>query len=408
MSTIVNDKLARRNVGVLILAQGILGAQMPAIFTIGGLAGTQMAPNPCLATLPISCIVLGSMMAARPLSSLMQSYGRATGFAIGALGGFLGALLCAYGLYVDDFILFLCGSLLTGIYMSAQGFYRFAALERASDAFRPKAVSYVMAGGLIAAVIGPQIVKLTSDAYVVTFLGSYLAVMALNAVGVVLFWFLDLPKPKAKTAQDVPQKKIAEILRAKPVLIVAMICALVSYALMNLVMTSTPLAVVGCGFEKNDAANIVSAHVLAMFVPSFFTGHIIKRFGEVAVIAAGLVILLLAGVVALAGVTLENFYGALILLGVGWNFGFIGSTTLLASHHRADEQGAVQGMNDFVVFGGVTIASLASGGLMNCSGGSAEEGWVMVNAAMVPFLLLAAGALVYLARLRLNKVRDQA
>lgn len=406
MASIVNDKIALRNVGVLVLAQGILGAQMPAIFTIGGLAGKMMAPNPCLATLPISCIVLGSMLAARPLSSFMQHSGRAAGFAMGAMGGFFGAMLCAYALYINSFELFLAGSVLTGVYMSAQGFFRFAALDRASDAFKPKAVSYVMAGGLIAAIIGPQIVKITDDAYVVTFVGTYVAVMGLNFFGSVLFWFLDLPKPQAPKKSKSPDQKIGAIMRDRPVIVVAMICALVSYALMNLVMTSTPLAVVGCGFSKDDAANIVSAHVLAMYIPSFFTGHVIRRFGAVSVIAMGLVILLFAGVVALMGIALENFYIALILLGVGWNFGFIGSTTLLAKNHTPQEQGLVQGVNDFVVFGGVTMASLASGGLMNCSGGTAQDGWTMVNVAMVPFLLLAGAALVYLARLRLQEARS--
>jgi MFS family permease len=220
-----------------------------------------------------------------------------------------------------------------------------------------------------------------------------------------VFFFLDVPKPQVDPHASTVKRSIGEVLREKPVLIVAMICALVSFALMNLVMTSTPLAVVGCGFTKNDAANVVSAHVLAMYIPSFFTGHVIRRIGAVAVIALGLVILLCAGIVALMGVELENFYISLILLGVGWNFGFIGSTTLLAKNHSAQEQGLVQGVNDFVVFGGVTLASLASGGLMNCSGGAPQDGWSMVNLAMVPFLMLAAAALLYLARLRLKDAR---
>jgi MFS family permease len=172
---------------------------------------------------------------------------------------------------------------------------------------------------------------------------------------------------------------------------------MVSYALMNLVMTSTPLAVVGCGFEQNIAADVVSAHVLAMYVPSFFTGHLIARFGVRTIVALGLVILGAAGVVALQGVQLENFFIALILLGVGWNFGFIGATTMLAASHGPHERGRMQGMNDLIVFGGVTVASLSSGGLMNCSGGDAMVGWASVNLAMAPFLMLAGGALIWLA-----------
>lgn len=182
-----------------------------------------------------------------------------------------------------------------------------------------------------------------------------------------------------------------------PVIAVAVICAMVSYALMNLVMTSTPLAVVGCGYDKGNAADVVTSHVLAMYVPSFFTGHLIARFGVQKIVAAGLVILAAAGAVALQGVNLENFFIALILLGVGWNFGFIGATTMLAGAHNAQERGRMQGLNDLIVFGGVTFASLSSGGLMNCAGGSAQEGWTAVNLAMAPFLVLAGGALIWLA-----------
>jgi MFS family permease len=389
-------KRAKFNVIVLVLAQAILGSQMPMIFTIGGLAGQTLAPNPCYATLPISLIVLGSMVAANPLSMIMQRYGRSVGFFIGALGGALGGAVGAVGLYLQSFEVFLIGSFLTGTYMSAQGFYRFAAADTASEAFRPKAISYVMAGGLASALIGPQLVKVTAQSMVVPFMGTYLAIIVINVVGSVLFLALNIPKPKPRSANAPIGRRRWEIMKT-PTVAVAMICAMVSYALMNLVMTSTPLAVVGCGFEQNTAADIVSAHVLAMFVPSFFTGHLIARFGTTKIVAAGLFILACAGAVALHGVNVENFFLALILLGVGWNFGFIGATTMLASAHNPEEKGIVQGMNDFFVFGGVTMASLASGGLMNCSGGSAVEGWSAVNIAMVPFLTLAGSALIWLA-----------
>lgn len=387
---------AKFNVTVLVLAQAILGSQMPMIFTIGGLAGQTLAPNPCYATLPISLIVLGSMLAANPLSMIMQRYGRRTGFFVGALGGALGGAVGAYGLYLQSFEIFLLGSLLTGIYMSAQGFYRFAAADTASEAFRPKAISYVMAGGLASALIGPQLVKVTAQSMVVPFMGTYLAIIVINLLGSLLFLALNIPKPEPRDVNAPPGRSRWEIMKT-PTVAVAMICAMVSYALMNLVMTSTPLAVVGCGFEQNTAADIVSAHVLAMFIPSFFTGHLIARFGTTKIVAAGLFILACAGGVALNGVEIENFFLALILLGVGWNFGFIGATTMLAAAHNPEEKGIVQGMNDFFVFGGVTVASLSSGGLMNCSGGSPVEGWTAVNMAMAPFLLLAAGALIWLS-----------
>ncbi len=401
METLQSDSRAKRNVIVLALAQAILGAQMPMIFTIGGLAGQSLATNLCYATLPISLIVLGSMLTATPISWAMQRFGRRAGFFIGAAGGAAGGAVGALGLYLANFPIFLLGSLLTGIYMSAQGFYRFAAADTASDAYRPKAISYVMAGGLASAVIGPQLVKLTDgmfespDARVASFLGAYVAVVAINILGSLLFLFLDIPRPPVPE-EDAPKGRSRWELITTPRIAVAVICAMVSYALMNLVMTSTPLAVVGCGIEKDNAADIVTAHVLAMFLPSFFTGHLIARFGVEKIVAAGLVILAAAGAVALQGVRLENFFIALILLGIGWNFGFIGATSMLAGAHEPHERGRMQGLNDLLVFGGVTFASLASGGLMNCSGGSAQEGWSAVNIAMVPFLALAGAALIWL------------
>ena len=392
---LIDDGRARRNVTVLVLAQAILGAQMPMIFVVAGLAGGGLAANACFATLPISLIVIGSMLSATPVSAIMQRYGRRVGFLVGTTGGAIGGAVGAYGLYTASFPLFLFGSFLTGIYMSAQGFYRFAAADTASDEFRPKAISYVLAGGLMSAIIGPQLVKVTAEAMVVPFLGTYLAVIALNVTGSTLFLFLNIPKPPIPS-EDAPRGRTRLELLKTPRIAVAVICAMVSYALMNLVMTSTPLAVVGCGFGAGRAADVVTAHVLAMYAPSFFTGHLIARFGAERIMGAGIAILAAAGLVALQGVELPNFFVALVLLGLGWNFGFIGATSLLTSAHEPHERGRMQGLNDLLVFGGVTVASLASGGLMNCSGGDAQTGWTSVNLAMAPFLMLAAGALIWL------------
>jgi MFS family permease len=390
-----SDSSARRNVLVLVAAQAILGAQLPMIFTIAGLAGSSLAPNACWATLPITMMVIGSMLTATPISALMQRHGRRAGFFFGAAGGATGAAIGAYGLSSGSFTIFCIGALLSGIYMSANGFYRFAAVDTASDAFRPKAISWVMAGGLLSAIVGPQLVKVTADQMAVPFLGSYLAVIGLNLFGSLLFLALDTPRPRPPAADRPQGRSRTELLRT-PTILVAMICATVSYALMNLVMTSSPLAVVGCGFDKGSAADVVTAHVLAMYAPSFFTGHLIARFGTERIIALGLTILAAAGAVAMAGVQLENFFIALILLGLGWNFGFIGATTMLTNAQRPEERGRLQGLNDLVVFGGVTMASFSSGGLMNCSGGSVQAGWQMVNLAMLPFLVLAGGALIWL------------
>lgn len=402
MHTIPSDQSARRNVLVLILAQAVMGSQMPMIFILGGLAGQSLATNICFATLPITMIVLGSMLTSPFLSTIMQRYGRKTGFFIGAFGGALGAMVGSIGLYAGSFGIFLFGSLLTGIYMSAQGFYRFAAIDNASEAFRPKAISYVLAGGLLAAIIGPQLVKVTSHAMAVPYLATYLTVIGLNIGGSFVFLLLKTSKAQETNDNMGPIRSRKELLR-DPKIAVAMICGMVSYSLMNLMMTSTPLAVVGCGYGEDTAADVVSSHVLAMFLPSFITGHLIARFGVEKIIATGLIFLGISCCAALSGLAVSNFFAALTLLGLGWNFGFVGATTMLADAYRPRERGRVQGINDLLVFGSVTVASFASGGLMNCSGGSVLSGWIAVNLAMIPLISIATIALIWLSRQK-NKV----
>jgi MFS family permease len=384
----------RRNITLLVLCQAVLGAQMPLHFAVGGLAGQILASNKCWATLPISMTVLGSMITAPFLSNIMQKFGRKPGFLIGVIFSTLGSAFNAYALFVGSFALLLLGSLFIGVYMSAQGFYRFAAADTASDEFRPKAISYVMAGGLASAIIGPQLANLTQDSFAIQFVGAYLAIIVVNFIGTFFILALSIPKPKPAEEGASGGRSYAELLRS-PRIITAMICGMVSYALMNLVMTSTPLAVVGCGYSNVDSNNVVMAHVIGMFAPAFVTGHLIARFGSGRVIAAGLTILAAAGAVALSGVNLSNFFLALILLGIGWNFGFIGATAMLTAQSRPEEKGRVQGMNDFFIFGMVTLASVASGGLMNCSGSTAVQGWSAVNYAMIPFLALAGLTLIW-------------
>ncbi len=391
------DARARRNVRVLVIAQATLGAQMPVHFILGGLAGQTLALNKCFSTLPISMIIFASMATAPLMANMMQRRGRKLGFVLGALCGAFGAALCTAGLWFGSFWLFTLGALPTGVFMCTYGFYRFAAADGASPAYRPRAISSVMAAGLFAALLGPQIVKLTSDALApIPFAGAYAALIALNLVGALVFVFLDSPRP-APPAKDAPAARSRFDLLRTPRIAVAMIVGMVSYSLMNLVMTATPLAVVGCGFGTAQAADIVGAHVLAMFAPAFFTGHLITRFGVERIMTTGLLLLGTAGAIGLSGVELGNFYVALVLLGLGWNFGFIGATTMLTAAHSPEERGRVQGLNDACVFGMVGLASLASGGLMNCSGGTPYAGWIAVNLAMVPMLALAFGALIWLA-----------
>jgi MFS family permease len=391
-----DDSRARRNVVILALASAILGAQMPVHFVLGGLSGQILSPDKTLATLPISATVFCSMFAAPVIAMLMGRYGRRFGFMLGVMGGAVGAGLNAWALMQGSFMLLLIGSAFVGVYMAAQGQYRFAAADTASPAYRPKAISLVMAGGLAAAILGPQvIVPLFRDALApVPFAGAYLTIVVLNICAAPILLLLSIPRPRRRVRGEKAGRPMREIL-ATPRIRVAIICAMVSYALMNLVMTATPLAVVGCGFSPDMAGTVVMFHVLAMFAPSFFTGSLILRFGAERIVAAGLILLGLTAVVATAGVTEMHFFVALVLLGLGWNFGFIGATDMLTSSHMPEERAKVQGLNDFLVFGMVTVASLSSGALLN-GFDDVVTGWNAVNYAEAPFLVLAGAALVWL------------
>lgn len=386
----VDDKLAKRNVTVLVMAQTLFGAQMPMLIIFGGLAGAFLADNKALATLPVSLMMLMTMFMAQPISLFMGRYGRRAGFLVGISAGAVGGLLGAYALFEREFTLLLVSALFSGIYQSCHGFYRFAAADTASDDFKPRAISWVMAGGLGAALLGPELGARLHDYFPLTpFAGAYLVIAGLNILFAPLLLFLAIPRqPKTTTTQkaDTP---LLDLLK-RPSVMVAILCGMVSYALMSLVMTATPLAMQGCGFSTETASDVVRWHVIAMFAPSFFTGNLIKRFGTTRIIASGLVMLGLCGVIALLDTALLNFYAALILLGLGWNFGFVGATTLLASVVEPEYRAKVQGFNDFCVFGLVAFASFSSGGLLNWAG------WDAVQWAMPPFLLLAISALIWL------------
>ena len=386
-----DDRRAKHNVVVLFFAQAVLGSQLPIHIILGGLAGFMLAENKALATLPISMMVLVSMFTAAPASLFMGRFGRRLGFLAGALAGAVGGLLGALALFLGRFELLLLGGAFTGIYQSTHGFFRFAAADTASEAFKPKAISWVLAGGLLAALIAPELVRATSDYFApIPFAGAYAAVIGINLLGGLGMLFLDIPTPPRRVA-GAPSGRALAVIFSQPKTLVAVICAMASYALMVLVMTATALAMDGHGFSTAHAADVVRWHLVAMFGPSFFTGSLILRFGHLRVMALGLVLLGIAGVIAVGGVGLENFYIALVALGLGWNFGFIGATSLLGTTHSTDEQAKVQGLNDFLVFGLVTVASFSSGALLHV------YGWTTVQFAMVPALALAGAAVLWLA-----------
>jgi MFS family permease len=386
-----DDQLARRNVGILAFAQAVLGSQLAIQIIVGGLAGAYLAHDPSLATLPISVAVLSSMFAAPAASLFMGRFGRRAGFLLGAAFGAVAGALSAWALLIGSFELLLAGAACFGVYQAFQGFYRFAAADTASDQFKPKAISWVLAGGLAAAFIGPEVVQLSRDMLApIPFAGAYMMVVVINVVGAIGLLFLRIPLPQSTVETGDTGRPLGEIFR-QPTVIVAVLCAMVSYALMSLVMTSTPLAMHHHGLSTDDAADVVRLHVLAMFAPSFFTGSLIGRFGHGKVIGVGLALLGACGVIAVAGVELVNFYWGLFALGIGWNFGFIGATSLLATAHTSEERAKVQGLNDFLVFGLVAFASFSSGALLHF------YGWPAVQFAMIPALTVAAVSLAWLA-----------
>jgi len=382
----------KRNVGVLFCAQALVGSQMATHIIVGGLSGALLAENRALATLPISIVVLVSMFTAPFASLFMGKVGRRAGFVLGALSGSLGAYLAMRALAAESFALFLGGSALFGISQSFHGFYRFAAADAAADEFKPKAISLVLAGGLISALLGPELVRRFSGALdPIPFAGAYVAIIVVTLLGAAALLLLDIPLPAQRGDTRSTGRTLGEIYR-EPKVIAAVICAMVSYAVMSLVMTSTPLAMVAFGFTSNHAADVVRWHIVAMFAPSFFTGFLVARFGHVAVISTGLVLLAVCATIALMGVDIHEFYLALIALGLGWNFGFIGATSLLATSYTREEQAKVQGVNDFLVFGFVAFASFSSGALLNA------YGWNAVQYAALPALGLAALAMFWATR----------
>jgi MFS family permease len=379
----------KRNLAVLFAAHAVLGCQMPVNVVLGGLAGAALADNRALATLPLSVIVLVSMFVA-PLASLtMGRFGRRAGFLIGASAGALGGALAALALFKGSFGMLLAGSACTGVFQAFQAFVRFAASDAVPDALKPRAISWVLAAGLINALVGPEIVRWLADAFAPTpYAGAYVAVVAINILGGAVLVLLRIPRPERRAVAAEGRRPVTALL-GQPRLIAAVFCGMVSYAVMSLVMTPTSLAMSDHGFVPNQAADVVRWHVFAMYAPSFFTGNLISRFGHGPVITTGLGLLLVCAAIALSGVDIHHFYLALIALGVGWNFGFIGATSLLATTYGPDEQAFVQGINDFLVFGLVAIASFGGGALLN------TWGWTAVQYAAIPGVAAAGGVLIW-------------
>ena len=382
---LAGDALARSNVRKLAIAQALGGANSAVIFATGAIVGATLAPSVALATVPISVYVVGLACGTLPVGIISRAYGRRVAFLLGAGCGALCGVLGAVALLYGSFALFCCATFFGGLYGAATQSYRFAAADGASAAYRPKAVSWVMAGGVFAGVLGPQLVQWTMDIWPpYLFAASYVAQAVVAVIAMALLSTVDAPKPAPADLHG--GRPLLEIAR-QPRFIAAAICGVVSYSMMNLVMTSAPLAMKMCGLSLSDSNFGIQWHVVAMYGPSFFTGSLIVRFGASRIVALGLVLEAIAAVIGLSGITAMHFWVGLVVLGVGWNFGFIGASALVLETHRPQERNKVQAFNDFLVFGVMAAGSFSSGQLL------ASFGWSAVNAVVFPPVLLGLAML---------------
>jgi MFS family permease len=380
MDEISDDARARSNVVRLAAAQALTGANSAVIFATGSIVGATLAPSISLATVPISMYVVGLAAGTLPTGAISRAYGRRVAFIIGTGCGVATGLLASFAILHVSFALFCCATFLGGLYGSVSQSYRFAAADGASASLRPKAVSWVMAGGVFAGVLGPQLVQWTMDIwppYLFAFSFVVQAVVALVAMAILSG--VDAPKPAPADLHG--GRPLIEIVR-QPRFIAAAICGIVAYPMMNLVMTSAPLAMKICGLSVTDSNFGIQWHIVSMFGPSFFTGSLIARFGAPKIVATGLLLEAAGATIGLTGVTALHFWATLMVLGVGWNFAFIGASALVLETHRPQEKNKVQAFNDFLVFGMMAIGSFSSGQLL------ANYGWSAVNMVVYPPVLL--------------------
>jgi MFS family permease len=397
---IADDARARSNVLRLAAAQALTGANSAVIFATGSIVGATLAPDVSFATVPISMYVVGLAAGTLPTGAISRAYGRRVAFIIGTgcgvLTGVVGALAILHGM----FWLFCCATFLGGLYGAVAQSYRFAATDGASAAYRPKALSWVMVGGVFAGVLGPQLVQWTMDVWPpYLFAFSFVMQAAVALVAMAILAGVDAPKPAPADLHG--GRPLLEIAR-QPRFIAAALCGIIAYPVMNLVMTSAPLAMKMCGLALSDSNFAIQWHIVAMYGPSFFTGSLIARFGAPTIVALGLALEAVAATVGLSGITAMHFWATLIMLGVGWNFGFVGASALVLETHLPQERNKVQAFNDFLVFGMMALGSFSSGQLL------ANYGWSAVNLVVYPPVLLGLAVLALASFARRRRRRPQA
>lgn len=358
------------------------------LIATSALVGRLLADDSSMATIPLGLQFLGMTVAAIPASLFMGRFGRRAGFLVGITLGIIGTLLASYAVLAGSFVLFCLASFLVGMYNGSGQFYRFAAADVAPEGRRARAISLVLAGGIVAGFMGPNLASWTRELLSPDFAGSYLVLAGLYLVGMLAISLLRIPVPPRQVQKD-PGRPLPEIAR-QPAFLVAVAAATVGYGAMNLLMVATPLSMDSHAHPFDDAAFVIQWHVLAMFVPSFFTGELVRRFGLLTVLAAGAVLMLACIGVHWSGHSVWHYWAGLVLLGVGWNFLFIGGTTLLTETYTEAEKAKCQAMNDFIVFGTVTMTALGSGALLSLLG------WEQLNLAVIPFLLMVLLGIAWL------------
>jgi MFS family permease len=385
---------AKRTAFLLSIAQAVLGSAAPIAISMGALAGQYLlGPDKSLATAPVTGFNVGVALGAIPAAWLLRKLGGKLGFMSGALLTILGGACAAASLFQGSFWLFVFSLAILGLGGAFVQQIRFAAADNSPAEFKAQAISWVLAGGIISAVLGPQAVILTREAFApVMFAGAYVAIIGFALAGMLVLLPITFAKVRtaAESQADFDDARPFREIVSQPKFIIALTCAVGSYALMSFVMTGAPLAMVACGHSVDNATLGIQWHVLAMFGPSFFTGKLIARFGKEKIIASGLLILIFCAVVAMAGIDLWHFWLSLVLLGLGWNFGFIGSTALFTETYRLSEKGKVQGFHDFVLFGSVALSSLFAGKVLD------TYGWSTVNGVIFPVVLICLAALAAL------------
>ena len=386
----------------LAIAQALSGANTTVVYATAAIIGHLLAPRPGMATLPISVFVIGMALSTLPVGAVARKHGRHAAFFLGNGCGVVSGLLASLALVQASFVLFCIAMLFGGAYAAVVLTFRFAAAECVPVADKPRALSLVLAGGVFAGVLGPQLVTATMNqwpphAYAATYLCAA-AVSVLSALVLRGVRFAGGPATPAAvgatlSAPPATSRPIRDVVR-QPRFVVAMLCGVVSYMLMNFMMTSAPLAMELCGLPREYSNYGIELHVVAMYLPSFFTGRLIARFGETPIVLAGLALTAAAALVGMSGQTVAHFWWALALLGVGWNFGFLGASAMVLQCHTPQEGPRVQSINDFVVFGTMVIGSFASGSLLSA------YGWSTVAALTLPPVVVAAAALLWIGRAR--------